>query len=132
MDKKRDARTHAIIGAAMQVHKELGCGFLETVYREALAVEMAKGEIPFQAEAELPVEYKGYLLNAKYRADSICFESVSVEVKALQKISQTEEAQVINYLKATGLEIGLLVNFGSTSLQYKRFIKSSGSGNRPV
>src|SRR6266436_8264360 len=121
----RDPKTYAIIGAVIEVHKQLGCGFLEPVYQEALAVEFSKRQIPFHREVTLPVFYKEVRLNTPYRVDFICFEGVAVELKALARLSGTEEAQVINYLKASGREIGLLLNFGTRSLEHKRFILSN-------
>ena len=117
----RDPKTYAIIGAAMEVHKQLGCGFLEAVYQEALACEFQIRSIPFRREVDLPIVYKEQKLNTFYRADFICFDTVLVETKALDCISGAEEAQIINYLKVTGLGIGLLLNFGSVSLEYPRF-----------
>ena len=118
---RKDPRTYAIIGAAMEVHKHLGCGFLEPVYQEALTVELSERSVPYRREVELPVFYKRKKLNTMYRADFICFDSVIVELKALAGIGRTEEAQIINYLKATGFEVGLLLNFGAASLEYRRF-----------
>ncbi len=119
-----DPRTYAIIGAAMEVHKQLGCGFLEAVYQEALVIEFSKRNIPFRREVRLPIHYKGQLLSTAYCVDFICFESIIVELKAVAHMTGTEESQVINYLKATGYEIGLLLNFGGRSLQHRRLILS--------
>lgn len=116
-----DPRTYAIIGAAIEVHKQLGCGFLEPVYQEALALEFRLGNIPFRREVRLAIHYKDQRLQTSYCVDFICFESVVVELKALVRMSGTEEAQVINYLKATGFEVVLLLNFGTRSLEHRRF-----------
>jgi GxxExxY protein len=108
----------------MEVHKHLGCGFLEPVYQEALSIEFVKRKIAFKREVHLPIHYKGALLTTGYCVDFICFDSVIVELKAMAHMSGTEEAQVINYLKATGYEVGLLLNFGARSLQHRRFVLS--------
>ena len=117
-----DPRTYAIIGAAMEVHRQLGCGFLEPVYQEALALEFASRGIPSAREHKLQLTYKGQELDSKYSVDFICYATVVVELKALAHLSGTEESQVINYLKATGLTVGLLLNFGTRSLTHRRFV----------
>ena len=124
---RRDPRTFALIGAAMEVHRVLGPGFLEAVYQEALAREMTHREIPFRAEAEVPVHYKGARLSTTYRADFICYECIIAELKAVKQLTIVEEAQLLNYLKATGFSLGMLFNFGAASLQYKRFVLSHSS-----
>ena len=121
-DYDRDKQTYAIIGAAMTVHRGLGAGFLEAVYQEALEKEFSFLKIPYKREAKLPIYYRGEQLRSYYQADFICFDSIIVELKALQRISGIEESQVINYLKASGLHKGLLLNFGTKSLQHKRFV----------
>ena len=119
---ERDARTHAIIGAALEVHRTLGPGFLEAVYQEALAKELGLRSVPFRTQCEIPVFYKGDRLSTTYRADFICFDSVILELKAIRQMTSIEEAQVLNYLKASGLSTALLLNFGAPSLQQKRFV----------
>jgi GxxExxY protein len=121
---KKDTETYAIIGAAMTVHRKLGHGFLEQVYQEALAIEMKRLNIPFDMECFVPVFYCGQKLNASYRADYICYGTTLVELKALASMGGNEEAQTINYLKATGLRKALLLNFGKPSLEFRRFIQS--------
>ena len=118
----RDEKTYKIIGAAIEVHKELGCGFLEAVYQEGLEREFSTQTIPFNSQPIIQIAYKGKLLDKTYQPDFVCFNEVIVEIKAISVLSGTEEAQLINYLKATGLKVGLLINFGSKSLEYKRFV----------
>ena len=118
----RDQKTYAIIGAAMEVHKELGSGFLEAVYQEALEREFINQGIPYNSQPVVKIYYKGQVLHKTYQPDFTCFDEVIVEIKAMDKLSGLEQAQIINYLKATRLKVGLLVNFGSKSLEHKRFV----------
>lgn len=117
----KDPQTYQIIGVAMEVHKVLGCGFLEAVYQEAMEKELGKRKINYQREKEISVLYKGEKLNTYYKADFICFDDLIIELKAISKIGGTEEAQLINYLRALNMKRGLLINFGNKSLEYKRF-----------
>jgi len=117
-----DERTYKIIGAALEVHKELGCGFLEAVYQEALQREFTTQGIPFNAQPSIEIKYKGKLLDKKYQPDFICYDEVIIEIKAISGLTGLEESQLINYLKATGLKVGLLINFGSKSLEHKRLV----------
>jgi GxxExxY protein len=115
---------YAIVGAAMQVHTELGCGFLEAVYQEAMELELAAAGIPFEACKELAILYKGMPLKKKYVADVVCFGKIIVELKALDQLSGREEAQLLNYLKATGLHVGILINFGAHGhLELERYVR---------
>lgn len=118
----RDPRTYEIIGAAIEVHKELGRGFLERVYQDALEKQLLAQNIPCRREVELPVYYKGEPLQARYFADFLCYDRIILEVKALEAINEQHQSQVINYLKASGYRIGLLLNFGAASLGYKQLV----------
>ena len=107
----------------MEVHRELGSGFLESVYHEALAFELDNKEIPFDFEKKLEVTYKGQVLSKYYVADFVCYDKIVIEIKAINELSGVHESQVINYLKATGYKLGLLINFGAESLEYKRIVR---------
>ncbi len=122
MDEDRDPQTYAIIGAAMEVQNILGRGFLEAVYHEAIAVELSRRDIPFRRECAFPVRYKDEILPCQYRADLVAFDNVLIELKALPRLTGTEEAQILNYLKVSGLKKGLLINFGVSRLEYKRYL----------
>ena len=119
--KKYKDRTFQVIGAALEVHGNLGCGFMEAVYEEAFRKELEFMNIPFEEQKTIPIYYKGELLNQYYVADFVCYGDIIVELKAVSELQKIHEAQVINYLKATGFEVGLLFNFGSESLEKKRF-----------
>jgi len=114
--------SYQIIGACMAVHRELGCGFLEAVYQEALEEEFKIRKIPYVREVKLDISYKGKLLNKKYQADFVCYGLIILELKALVQLTSAHKSQLINYLKVSKLELGLLVNFGSKALESKRVI----------
>jgi GxxExxY protein len=113
--------TREIIGAAMEVHSNLGPGFLESVYEEALAIEFDLRKVRYERQKGIDVFYKG-LLAKQFVCDFLVGEKVLVELKALKAITGVEDAQILNYLRATGLEVGLLINFGERSLKYKRLV----------
>ena len=114
---------YKVIGAAMNVHRELGCGFLEAVYAEALEIEFKDQNIPYKREFPLQIKYKEQPLKKSYVADYICYDKIIVELKATSFLESSNEAQVLNYLKATGFKLGLLINFGEQTLKYKRIVK---------
>ena len=118
----RDPQTYAIIGAAMRVHSGLGHGFLEKVYQEALAIEFEVTGIPFARESPCEIRYRDRVLACGYIADFICFGEVIVELKALDDLNDQHRAQVLNYLKATGIKRAILLNFGASKLQYERIV----------
>ena len=115
---------YAIMGAAIEVHWELGPGFLETVYQEALEMELCDRGIPFEGQKSLRIQYKGKMLNKEYFADLVCYGQIVMELKALERLSGNDEGQILNYLKATGMKVGVLINFGSHGkLEWKRFVR---------
>lgn len=109
-----------IIGAAMEVHRVIGCGFTEPIYQEALEEELKLRGIPYQREKAIHVTYKGKVLSKDFRPDFICYDKIIVELKAVDELVDEHFSQVYNYLKASGLQLGLLINFGNKSLYYKR------------
>ena len=115
--------TEKIIGAAMEVHKTLRNGFLESVYEEAMAIELDLQKIPFERQKPVDVFYKGKLAK-QFFCDFVIEDKVLVELKAIKRLSEAENAQVLNYLKATGLSLALLINFGTPSLGFKRIINT--------
>ena len=109
-----------IIGAALEVHSIIGCGFTEPFYQEALEEEMRIREIPFNREKTYEFTYKGKVLSKTFRPDFVCYDKIIVELKAVDDFTEEHFSQVYNYLKATGMELGILINFGKKSLEYKR------------
>ena len=114
----------AVIGAAIEVDRELGPGFLEAVYQEAMEIELADRGIPFLAQEPLTIRFKTRVLKKRYEPDLLCYNLLVAELKALNQLTGADEAQLLNYLKATGLRVCVLVNFGSVGkLEWKRFIR---------
>ena len=111
-----------IVGLCMLVHKELGSGFLEGVYQEALEIEFVKADIDHQRECQIEINYKGVILDKRYYADFLCYNEIILELKAVKSLDDNHMAQLMNYMKATNKKVGLLVNFGAKSLEYKRIV----------
>ena len=119
--------SYKIIGSCFNVYKEKGCGFVEPVYQECFEIELEFQEIPFRPQAELELTYRGRVLESKYIPDAICYDKIIVELKAAAELTDEHRAQVMNYLKATGYKLGLLVNFGHhPDLQYERIVNTKG------
>lgn len=116
--------TYDIVGAAMEVHRCLGQGFLESVYQEALELELKNRNIPYISQRQIEIYYKRQLLTKVFIADLFCYDAIIVELKAVSTILPVYEAQLINYLKATKKELGLIINFGTDSLEYKRYLNT--------
>jgi len=119
----------AVVGAAMEVHKILGPGFLEMVYQLALERELSLRNIPFQSQVELPVSYKGILVGV-YKADLIIDNKIILEIKGISRLSAAHDPQALHYLDATGLQLAILINFGMSSLEYRRVVKSDNKSSR--
>lgn len=115
--------SYKIIGACFAVHSKLGCGFLEKVYHEALAKELTVRNIPFKNETQLSIKYDDTILEKKYYADFVCYDKIILEIKACDSLNDLHYAQVLNYLSATNFKLGILINFGTKSLTYKRLVK---------
>lgn len=120
--------SYQIMGACFEVYKEKGNGFLEAVYQECLALELEEQRIPFHEKPRLQLEYKGRPLKQEYEPDFLCFDEIILEIKAVKELADEHRAQVINYLKATGKQLGLLVNFGHyPKVEYERFVNQHDS-----
>lgn len=129
MPLRNEEVTYSIIGAAMEVHNQLGHGFLEGIYQEALEIELRLRGIKYSSQEEVIIYYKGQELNFKYKPDFLIENKVIVEIKALSKLSGIEESQLLNYLKASEKEVGILINFGAPSLEWKRMVLSASRKN---
>ena len=136
MDLLLKDEVYAIIGAAFEVYNTLGPGFLEAVYQEALGIEFTERGIPFESEKIIRIGYKGQLLNKEYQADMVSYGKIILEIKALSQLTADHEAQLLNYLKAADMPVGLLVNFGNVEkLEWKRMVlgdKRRRAGSAPV
>ena len=113
-----------VIGAAIEVHKTLGMGFLEAVYQEALEYELDLRKIPYESQVQLEIDYKDIVLNHRYKPDFVIDNKIIVEIKSEKLLTEIDEAQLHNYLKATGLKLGLLFNFGKSMIEIKRIVKT--------
>jgi len=114
---------YQIVGAAMEVYWQLGRGFLEPIYQEAFEIELGRRGLPFEPQAQLTIEYKGQPLEKKYVADVVCFNQIVVELKACDRLTGIDEAQLLNYMRMTRMRVGLLINFGSqVRLEWKRYV----------
>jgi len=122
--------SHQIIGAAIEVHRTLGNGFLEQVYQEALSIEFEKQGIPFEKEKQIRIQYKDSFLEKAYIADFVCYDKIILECKAVGHLLPEHESQVINYLYATGFQLGLLINFGKYQIEIKRIANIDGKMKR--
>jgi GxxExxY protein len=124
MEIVHKAESYAIMGACLEVYREMGCGFTEPVYQECLEIELGLQAIPFQAQHELRLVYKTRQLKKKFELDFLCYDLIVVEIKAVSEFTDEHRAQIHNYLKATGLKLGLLVNFGHfPKLEYERIVR---------
>lgn len=122
MQHYREAETYTIIGICMEVHRNLGPGLLEIIYKDALEIEFKENNIHFEREKEYSIEYKGKILPHKFCVDFVLNEDIILEVKAVKEFSNEHIAQILNYIKLSNSEVGLLVNFQTKSLQYKRYV----------
>jgi GxxExxY protein len=118
--------SYNLIGALMTVHRELGCGFLESVYQEAFEKELQLRHIPFEREKEFEIYYKGHKLTKKFVSDFVCYDKIIVELKSVERLNEAHYAQTLNYMKITGYKLGLLVNFAKPKLEYQRIVRQQG------
>ena len=117
---EREPMTYSIIGAAMEVHRQLGCGFTEKVYQDALEHELILQNIPYEREARMQVTYKGKVMASEFVPDFVCYNQIIVELKAVEELTSLHQAQAINYANVANMKVALLINFGTEMLEYKR------------
>jgi len=118
--------SYNLIGALMTVHRELGCGFLESVYQEAFEKELQLRHIPFEREKEFEIYYKGHKLTKTFVSDFVCYDKIIVELKSVERLNEAHYAQTLNYMKITGYKLGILVNFAKPKLEYQRIVRQQG------
>lgn len=128
LGSRRSPPSYAVIGALLEVHSILGPGFLESVYHAAVRNELSRRQIPFESEVVVRIRYKGDLLEPTFRLDLLCFGKLVVELKAQKLLTSIDEAQVLNYLRATGHNVAILANFGEESLAFRRLVLGDGDG----
>jgi GxxExxY protein len=116
-----------IIGAAIEVSKVLSSGYLEAVYQEALEIELSESNVSFEKQKKLKIHYKHRILTKEYIADFVCFDKIIIEIKAIKRLTTVEDAQILNYLKITGLPLGILINFGGSTMEWKRFANTKNN-----
>ncbi len=119
--RTRDELTYKVIGAAMEVHRNLGCGFTEKVYQDALEKELQIQKIPYEREVRMHVIYKNEELDSEYIPDFVCYDKIVVELKAVEELTDLHKAQTINYLHVSRMPVALLMNFGTESLEFQRY-----------
>ena len=117
-----EQETFKVIGACIQVHKKLGSGFSESVYHQAIEKELLNTNIPFEQQKKVPIYYDGELLDTFFIADFVCYDNVILEIKSVPALQDQMKQQVVNYLKSSTIEVGMLINFGEKSLKWKRFV----------
>ena len=122
-----EEESYKIIGTCIAVHKKLGTGFQQPIYKEVLQKEFKKNKIPFEKQKQLQVFYDGTVLKEPFTADFVCYDTIIIEIKSMSSIPQEAKQQVVNYLKATNFKLGLLINFGESSLKWKRLINTVNS-----
>lgn len=116
------SETYSIIGCCMEVHRQLGRGFAEVIYKDAVQIELDEKKIPFQREKTFPVRYKDIVLPRSYVADFVVYDKIILELKAVKELSEAHISQTLNYMRISGCEVGLLINFNEDSLEYRRFV----------
>jgi len=124
--------SYKLVGLCMKVHGELGCGFLEPVYQEAFEILLKREKVPYAREKRLPIYFMGEMLKKEYYADFVCYDKIILEFKAVSQLTAVHEAQLLNYLKAANLQLGILCNFAQPSFTYRRLVNPHYKGNNEL